>query len=199
MILENIPLLTEDGIMMDYSFSEVRELVCSNADSIEYYITKNNCYVSPSEHLQSLHPSVFWISKSNQMKQISKSIESIVIQGDVGNDKIPFKLSNLPSLITLEMGHDAFEYCHSIVFENLTQLKSIILEWGALEGDARESNELIMRNLPSLTLLKGNEDNNFRHVVKVILKNIPLLTEDGIQMDYSFNRVRELHSSSMID
>ena len=90
------------------------------------------------------------------MKQISKSIESIVIQGDVGNDKIPFKLSNLPSLITLEMGHDAFEYCHSIVFESmnnrmndewdLTQLKSIILEWGALEGDARESNELIMRS-----------------------------------------------------
>ena len=29
--------------------------------------------------------------------------------------------------------------------------------------------------------------------------DIPLLTEDGIMMDYSFNRVRELHSSSMID
>jgi len=26
----DIPLLTEDGIMMDYSFSEVRELVCSS-------------------------------------------------------------------------------------------------------------------------------------------------------------------------
>ena len=90
-----------------------------DADSLEYYITKNNCYVSPSEHLQSLYPSVFWISKSNQMEQISISIESIVIQGDVGNDKIPFKLSNLPSLITLEMGQDAFEYCHLIVFESM--------------------------------------------------------------------------------
>ena len=28
---------------------------------------------------------------------------------------------------------------------------------------------------------------------------IPLLTEDGIQMEYSFSRVKELDSSSMID
>ena len=29
--------------------------------------------------------------------------------------------------------------------------------------------------------------------------DIPLLTEDGIQMEYSFSRVKELDSSSMID
>ena len=54
------------------------------------------------------------------MKHISRSIESIVIQGGVGKDgRKSFKLSNLPSLITLEMGRDAFEYCYSIVFEGM--------------------------------------------------------------------------------
>ena len=54
------------------------------------------------------------------MKQVSRSVESIVIKGGVGRDgRKSFKLSNLPSLITLEMGRDAFEYCYSIVFESM--------------------------------------------------------------------------------
>ena len=90
-----------------------------DADSLEYYITKNIRDVSPSEHLLSLHPSVFWISKSNQMKQISKSIESIVIQGEVGMREKSFNLSSLHSLITVEMGCEAFNECHSVVFESM--------------------------------------------------------------------------------
>ena len=55
----------------------------------------------------------------NQMKQISSSVESLLIQGRVGRgEKTTFNLSNLSSLTTLQMGCDAFEKCHSIVFES---------------------------------------------------------------------------------
>ena len=53
------------------------------------------------------------------MKQISFSVESLVIQGGVGRkEKNTFNLSNLSSLTTLQMGYDAFRYCDSIVFES---------------------------------------------------------------------------------
>ena len=54
----------------------------------------------------------------NQMKQISSSVESLVIQGGVGEYENTFNLSNLSSLTTLQMGCYAFEYCDSIVFES---------------------------------------------------------------------------------
>ena len=52
------------------------------------------------------------------MEQISRSVESIVIKRNIGEGSKSFKLSNLPSLITLEMGYAAFDDCHSIVFES---------------------------------------------------------------------------------
>ena len=52
------------------------------------------------------------------MKQISSSVESLLIQGGVGREENTFNLSNLSSLTTLEMGCCAFEYCDSIVFES---------------------------------------------------------------------------------
>ena len=54
----------------------------------------------------------------NQMKQISSSVESLLIQGGVGRFENTFNLSNLSSLTTLEMGCYAFDNCHSIVFES---------------------------------------------------------------------------------
>ena len=106
------------------------------------------------------------------MNQISTSVESIVIQGNVKGDKELFTLSNLPSLKTLEMGPYAFHNCHSIVFENLDQLQSITLQVAALQGstDTTDSNVLIMRNLPSLSLIKG-AGNNFCYIGKVILES----------------------------
>ena len=74
--------------------------------------------MTPSEHLLSLHPSSLWISDASQMNQISTSVESIVIQGNVKEDE-EFSLSNLPSLTTLEIGSYAFHNCHSIVFESM--------------------------------------------------------------------------------
>ena len=54
------------------------------------------------------------------MNEICNSVESIVIQGGVGRDEEKsFTLSNLPCLITLEMGCGAFCICHSIVFESM--------------------------------------------------------------------------------
>ena len=88
-----------------------------DADALEYYITVNS-YVSPSQHLLSLYPSIFWVSTINQMKQISSSVESLLIQGGVGRKEKTFNLSNLSSLTTLEMGCHAFFKSHSIVFES---------------------------------------------------------------------------------
>ena len=86
-------------------------------DSLERIVTVNS-YVMPSEHLLSLYPSVFWVSDISQMKQITDTVESIVIQGCVGRDReMSFTLSNLPSLMTLEMGYEAFCECHSIVLK----------------------------------------------------------------------------------
>ena len=140
-----------------------------DADSLEYYITKNIRDVSPSEHLLSLHPSVFWISKSNQMKQVSRSVESIVIKGGVGRDgRKSFKLSNLPSLITLEMGYAAFDDCHSIVFESendwmnhksdLTKLQSIILGSQTLCGFDTFYDETVE---PKLTMRSMNDNDDW--------------------------------------
>ena len=129
-----------------------------DADSLEYCVTKNSG-VAPSEHLLSLHPSVFWISEAGRVNEISNSVESIVIQGGVGREEELFYLSNLPSLKTLEIGCVSFCDCHSIVFESmndwmndewdLTQLQSITLEWAALRGDINttESNVLIMKSM----------------------------------------------------
>ena len=129
-----------------------------DADALEYVVTKNS-KVTPSKHLLSLYPSVLWISRIDQMKQISNSVKSIVIQREVGNEKESFTLSDFPSLISIEIGYKAFNDCHSIVFESmndwmndewdLTQLQSITLEWAALRGDINttESNVLIMKSM----------------------------------------------------
>ena len=58
------------------------------------------------------------VSSINQMKQISSSVESLLIQREVGREENTFNLSNLSSLTTLQMGYDAFGNCHSIVFES---------------------------------------------------------------------------------
>ena len=167
-----------------------------DADSLEYYITKNS-HVIASEHLLSLHPPLLWISRLNQMEQISSSVESIVVQGEVGRRDKSFNLSNLPSLISLEMGFEAFSSCDSIVFESmndwmndewdLTQLQSIIIGSHTFQGinyqpivySVKKENELIMRSmnekdidrldLPALTLFKGK--GNFYYISIVQLES----------------------------
>ena len=142
-----------------------------DAYSLEDCIILNSGDITPSEHLLSLHPSGFWISDVSQMEQISNSVESIMIQEGVGKEEGRFILSNLPSLISIQLNgnklccsgsgncHAAFGDCHSIVFESmndwmnhksdLTKLQSIILGSQTLCGDVYtiESNELIMRSM----------------------------------------------------
>ena len=135
-----------------------------DADSLEYYITKNS-HVTPSEHVLSLHPSLFWILDASQMEQISNSVESIMIQEGVGKEEGRFILSNLPSLISIQLYRTAFETCDSITFESkndwvndewdLIRLQSIKLGYGALKGGSHfgfgfalaDSNELIMKSI----------------------------------------------------
>ena len=164
-------------------------IVSTEDDSLGYVITLNGC-VTPSEHLLSLHPSVFWISRIDQMQHISKSVQHIVIQGCVGRGSESFNLSNLDSLITLEMGNEAYWTSKSIVYDSmndwmidewdLIRLQSITLGCQALlgNGETYKSNELIMKSmidwmidwwdLPSLTSINGY-DGNFCEIRKVIL------------------------------
>ena len=53
------------------------------------------------------------------MQEISNSIESIMIQGGVGREENELHLSNLPSLITLEIGSYGFCNCNTIVIESM--------------------------------------------------------------------------------
>ena len=52
------------------------------------------------------------------MKQISSSVESIVIQGNIGCEEKTFNISYLPSLITIEIGCSSFRNCHKVAFES---------------------------------------------------------------------------------
>jgi len=75
------------------------------------------------------------------------------------HNKVSFNFCNLPSLISIVMGYDAFYDCHSVVFESmndwmndewdLNRLQSISLGERALFGDEDtvESNELIMKSM----------------------------------------------------
>ena len=113
----------------------------------------------PPEHLLSLHPSVLWISVTDQMKQISDKVESISIQRRLGRKEKSFNLSSLHSLITVEMGCEAFNECHSVVFESmngwmndewdLNRLQSIDVGLWTFGGDdfTAESNELTMKSM----------------------------------------------------
>ncbi|KAK8805040.1 hypothetical protein WA171_007005, partial [Blastocystis sp. BT1] len=105
------------------------------------------------------------------------------------------ELKNLPSLISIQLNYGVFMKIHSVVFENLPRLESITLLYFAIDGDS-SSDELIMKNLPSLSTFKGSGC-NFRCIDKVILDNIPSLTDEGIQIDDdSFKRVRVISSSN---
>lgn len=79
------------------------------------------------------------------MQEISNSIESIMIQGGVGREENELHLSNLPSLITLEIGSYGFCNCNTIVIESMNdwindewdmiRLQSIILGSFSFEAD----------------------------------------------------------------
>ena len=136
-----------------------------DAYSLEDCIILNSGDITPSEHLLSLHPSGFWISDVSQMEEISNSVESIMIQEGVGKEEGRFILSNLPSLISIQLYRTAFETCDSITFESkndwvndewdLIRLQSIKLGYGALKGGSHfgfgfalaDSNELIMKSM----------------------------------------------------
>ena len=150
-----------------------------DAYSLEDCIILNSGDITPSEHLLSLHPSGFWISDVSQMEQISNSVESIMIQEGVGKEEGRFILSNLPSLISIQLYRTAFETCDSITFESkndwvndewdLIRLQSIKLGYGALKGGSHfgfgfalaDSNELIMKSMTNVDWLMRSSFSHF--------------------------------------
>ena len=103
------------------------------------------------------------------MQEISNSIESIMIQGGVGREENELHLSNLPSLITLEIGSYGFCNCNTIVIESmndwmndewdLIRLQSIILGSFSFEADiddpAIESSSLTMKSMNDMILIRS--------------------------------------------
>ncbi|KAK8808382.1 hypothetical protein WA171_001602, partial [Blastocystis sp. BT1] len=207
----------------------VRELHSSNADSLDRFIRQRSKYLLKINEEYDNTTKRFEYKHSHDLSVFDtdclKGIERLEIEGDcfmkvnrfvidelsklkriiIGRDSFKlcesFELKNLPSLISIQLDQYAFHKCHRIAFENLTQLQSITLGLYTLYGDFHtiESNELIMKNLPSLSLIKGHKG-NFWTIGKVILENIPLLTEDGIRIcKNTFYNVKKLSSSSTID
>ncbi|KAK8807475.1 hypothetical protein WA171_000432 [Blastocystis sp. BT1] len=207
----------------------VRELYSSNADSFDRFIRQRSKYLLKINEEYNNTTKRFEYKHSHDLSVFDtdclKGIERLEIEGDcfmkvnrfvidelsilksmiIGQESFKlcesFELKNLPSLISIQLDDEAFCDCQRIVFENLTQLQSITLGIYTLYGDSAtaESNELKMKNLPSLSLFKG-EGSNFRWIDKVILDDIMLLTEEGIQLrkEYiiPFNNVKKLSSSN---
>ena len=191
-----------------------------DADSLEYVVTLNS-HVTPTEHLISLNPSAIWVSTVNQ--EISRSVKCLVIQAYVGKTNRSFNLSNLSFLNSLIIGHDAFTECRRIVLESmngwkndewdLPQLQSITLGRGAFNGDIStvKSNTLIMndwlirssfsdyiqRRWLQFLLYRQSAIGEWWLII-VFELDIPLLTQEGIQMKDAFRRMRKLNSLSMI-
>ncbi|KNB44637.1 hypothetical protein JH06_1919 [Blastocystis sp. subtype 4] len=82
------------------------------------------------------------------------------------------EIHNLPSLISIQLDESSFYQCNSVIFENLYRLQSITLGYEVFQGDydTRESNELIMKNLPCLSLIKGDTGSMY-NVGKVVLES----------------------------
>ncbi|KAK8801088.1 hypothetical protein WA588_001914, partial [Blastocystis sp. NMH] len=100
-------------------------------------------------------------------------------------------MRDLPQLQTLLFNSYSFSYCHDIVLENLPSLKFLSLGCMALNGDDRDDrkvnmsepfqykNTLVMKDLPSLTQLNG-ENGNFGNIGIFTFTNIPLLNRKSI-------------------
>ncbi|KAK8792229.1 hypothetical protein WA171_002482 [Blastocystis sp. BT1] len=195
-------------------FEKVNRFEIDGLNELETIIIRQNCFFLDNNNREG---SKCVIMNCDHLKVIHTGRDSFYWYESL-------ELKNLPSLIFIQLDDNAFTECHSVVFENLPRLQFITLGRGTLFGDKDtvksnllimrnliqsmangtfdgdsfmiEWNELIMKNLPSLSLFKG-EDQNFQGIGKVILENIPSLTDDGIQMNGdSFIGVKELHSSN---
>ncbi|KAK8816918.1 hypothetical protein WA556_002819, partial [Blastocystis sp. ATCC 50177/Nand II] len=71
------------------------------------------------------------------------------------------ELKNLPKLKSLLFGDRAFSLSSRLVLENLPELTSIRLGWDAFQFKDVESSTLVMRNLPTLTLLETTSSNSW--------------------------------------
>ncbi|KAK8806654.1 hypothetical protein WA171_004335 [Blastocystis sp. BT1] len=175
-------------------FEKVNRFVINGLNELDGVIIGSDSFCLHEKHR---YESKCLIMNCNQLNEINIEENSFKYYES-------FELKNLPSLISIQLDYGAFSNCQWIVFENLIRLQSITLGEWALCGDCDtvESNELIMKNLPSLSLIEGY-GHNFFNVGKVIVENIPSLTQKRIHMRWNsvqrlgkdYN-VRELHSSN---
>ncbi|KAM7455228.1 hypothetical protein BLSTO_04018 [Blastocystis sp. subtype 1] len=102
------------------------------------------------------------------------------------------ELRNLPSLKSVLFGRESFADCSRVVFDNLSELTSIRLGKSAFYFEGYESNELIMRNMPSLTSLTTVENSfSFNRPRSVTLENMPSLT--NVTLPRAFENMNVLH------
>ncbi|KAK8823028.1 hypothetical protein WA538_002181, partial [Blastocystis sp. DL] len=100
-------------------------------------------------------------------------------------------MSNLTSLVSIEIGGGCFYWASSFSLIDLPQLQSVKLGDKAFQGDFDRktineypynyNNTMIMKNLPSLISFVGGGSYNYCRFGSVILENIPSLPYSSIQ------------------
>ena len=121
----DIPSLYTDGILMrENVFSGVNEFF-KGIERIEIYDSMNRFVIDGLNELKSV------IIKYNSFALNKKKREGskcVIMNCDQLNEICfgsrsfwwyeSFELKNLPSLISIQLNNEAFEHCHSIVFES---------------------------------------------------------------------------------
>ncbi|OAO15002.1 hypothetical protein AV274_3294 [Blastocystis sp. ATCC 50177/Nand II] len=107
------------------------------------------------------------------------------------------ELKNMPKLKTLLLGDYAFCACHRVVLENLPELTTIQLGGFAMcfkDGD--ESSELIMHNLPKLTIFTNEWSFYSGSLVNprsITLSGMPYLMTVDLPMN-AFSKKKTAHT-----
>ncbi|KAK8789543.1 hypothetical protein WA171_001635 [Blastocystis sp. BT1] len=145
-------------------FTKVSRFVIDGLNELETIIIGYGCFRNvPRFMIGNRKESKCLIMNCDQLREIHIGKETLEFYDS-------FELKNLPSLISIQLDDYVFCNCQRIVFDNLIRLQSITLKLGAFTSKCGtiESNELIMKNLPSLTTFKG-DSNNFYCIGKVQL------------------------------
>ncbi|KAM7456590.1 hypothetical protein BLSTO_02650 [Blastocystis sp. subtype 1] len=108
------------------------------------------------------------------------------------------ELKNLPSLKSLLFGSRTLLWSRHVVFENLPELTSIQLGWYAFGFNDNDSSELIMRNLPKLTILttEGEDSGTFKYPRSITLEDMPSLNTVTLGKECAFKLKKTIHTKS---
>ncbi|KAK8833233.1 hypothetical protein WA577_007764 [Blastocystis sp. JDR] len=123
------------------------------------------------------------------------ALETISFEKNCFREGKEFELVDIPALKKVSVMDSSFYPVTLVRFENLPALEEIVLNYGALWGDYDTESMLIMKDLPSLTLLNVQSDFGFNYMKKIVLKNIPKLEDIDIVGGFKGNEVVEAENA----